>query len=56
MQELRQQYPLAALLAFAKLQRSTFYYQLKARQANDKHQQLKDTIRSVFARHKGRYG
>lgn len=56
MQELRQQYPLAGLLALAKLARSTFYYQLKARQAADKHQQLKDTIRSVFARHKGRYG
>lgn len=56
MQELRQQYPLADLLSFAKLARSTFYYQLKARQAGDKHQQLKDMIRSVFARHKGRYG
>ena len=56
MQELRQQYPLAGLLAFAGLARSTFYYQLKARQASDKHQQLKDAIRSVFARHKGRYG
>jgi putative transposase len=55
-QELRQQYPLAGLLAFAQLARSTFYYQLKARQASDKHQQLKDTIRTVFARHKGRYG
>lgn len=56
MQELRQQYPLADLLAFARLARSTFYYQLKARQASDKHQQLKDTIQAVFARHKGRYG
>lgn len=56
MQELRQQYPLAGLLAFARLARSTFYYQLKARQAGDKHQQLKDTIRSVFVHHKGRYG
>ncbi len=56
MQELRQQYPLAGLLALAKLARSTFYYQLKARQAPDKHQQLKDTIRSVFVLHKGCYG
>ncbi|ALK95149.1 integrase [Massilia sp. WF1] len=56
MQELRQQYPLAGLLAFAGLARSTFYYQLKTRQASDKHQQLKTIIRSVFARHKGRYG
>jgi putative transposase len=55
-QELRQKYPLAGLLVFAGLARSTFYYQLKIRQASDKNQQLKDTIRSVFARHKGRYG
>jgi putative transposase len=55
-QELRQQYPLAGLLEFAQLARSTFYYQLKALQTDDKHQQLKDTIRSVFARHKGCYG
>ena len=56
MQELRQQHPLAGLLTFAGLARSTFYYQLKVRQAGDKHQQLKESIRSVFARHKGRYG
>jgi putative transposase len=55
-QEPRQQYPLAGLLAFAGLARSTFYYQLKTWQASDKHSELKDTIRSVFARHKGCYG
>lgn len=47
---------MAGLLAFAELARSTFYYQLKARQASDKHEGLKTTIRSVFAHHKGRYG
>ena len=56
MQELRQQYPLTGLLAFAKLARSTFYYRLNVSQAEDKHRQLKDMIQTVFVRHKGRYG
>lgn len=44
------------LLKFAGLARSTFYYQQKALQAPDKHQQLKKKIASIFARHHGRYG
>ena len=56
MQELRQQYPIAGLLKLAKLARSTFYYQQKVLQADDKHKQLKEQIREVFNRHKGRYG
>ena len=56
MQELRQQYPLAGLLKLAKLPRSTFYYQQNVLKRDDKFQQLKLTIRSVFERHKGRYG
>lgn len=56
MQELRQEYPIVGLLKLAKLPRSTFYYQLKALQADDKHKQLKAKIRTVFNRHKGRYG
>lgn len=56
MQELRQQYPTAGLLKLAKLPRSTFYYQLKVLGAEDKYQQLKEQIRAVFDRHKGRYG
>ena len=36
--------------------RSTFYYQLKAAQAADKHASLKAQIGAIFARHKGRYG
>jgi putative transposase len=55
-QELRQQYPIAGLLKLAKLPRSTFYYQQKALKQDDKYQQLKDTIKAVFERHKGRYG
>lgn len=56
MQELRQKYPIAALLKLAKLPRSTFYYQQKVLQADDKHKQLKQKIRAVFNRHRGRYG
>lgn len=56
MQELRQQYPIAGLLKLAGLARSTFYYQLGVVQADDKYEPLKATIKSVFERHKGRYG
>lgn len=38
------------------LKRSTFYYQMKVREADDKYAELKAEIRSVFALHKGRYG
>jgi putative transposase len=55
-QELRQQYPITDLLALAKLPRSTFYYQQKVLQVDDKHKQLKEQIRAVFNGHKGRYG
>jgi putative transposase len=47
---------LAGLLKVAGLARSTFYYQQNALQSCDKHQALKKSIGSIFARHKGRYG
>jgi putative transposase len=47
---------MAGLLKLAKLARSTFYYQLEALQAEDKYQQIKQQIRTLFDRHKGRYG
>lgn len=56
MQELRRKYPIAHLLKLAQLPRSTFYYQQGLRQQGDKYQELKDAIKAVFARHKGRYG
>lgn len=56
MLELRRQYPLAGLLKIAGLARSTFYYQQKALLAADPHAGLKDHIRALYARHKGRYG
>lgn len=56
MQELRQQYPIASLLKLAQLARSTFYYQRGLLRQEDKYGKLKETIKLVFERHKGRYG
>lgn len=56
MQELRQQYPITDLLALAGLARSTFYYQQKARLVDDKYADLKQSIRTLYERHQGRYG
>jgi transposase InsO family protein len=47
---------MAGLLKLAKLPRSTFYYQQQALQAADKYHELKEQIRTLFDRHKGRYG
>lgn len=54
--ELRQQYPLAALLKIARLSRSTFYYQAKVQQAGDRYAELKASIGAIYEHHKGRYG
>ena len=56
MQELRQQYPIAGLLTLAGLARSTFYYQQKVQLLEDKHADLKKSIRALYERHQGRYG
>jgi putative transposase len=54
--ELRQHFPLAGLLKLAGIARSTFYYQQKAAQADDKHAGLKRQIGDIYACNKGRYG
>lgn len=56
MQELRQEYPLANLLAIAGLARSSFYYQLNLIGRSDKHADLKNRILATYHRHRGRYG
>ena len=56
MQELRQQHPMNALLQVAGLARSTFYYQLKVLGAGERHTEIRTQIRTVYERHKGRYG
>jgi putative transposase len=47
---------LAHLLKALSLARSTFYYWLSQLQAQDKYGHLKESIKDVFHRHKGRYG
>ena len=56
MLELRPNHDLAVLLKVSGLPRSTFYYQAKAPQADDRHAGLKSRIRALYERHKGRYG
>lgn len=56
MLELRQGHALTRLLKAANLSRSTFYYQAKVQQAQDRHAGLKARIRAVYERHQGRYG
>lgn len=53
---LRPQHALPLLLNAAGLARSTFYYQLKALEAGQKHAGLRARIRAVYDHHKGRYG
>jgi putative transposase len=38
------------------LARSTFYYQLRLREAEDKYVYLKEDIKAIYEQHKGRYG
>ena len=54
--ELRQVFELKALLKYAKIARSTFYYQLNAIKAPDKYEQVKEEITSIYHENKGRYG
>jgi putative transposase len=54
--ELRRQFPLGGLLDVAALARSTFYYQRRALEAVDKHEDLRAEIQAVYDRHRGRYG
>ena len=44
------------LLALSGLARSTFYYQIKVLSSGERNRTLKQTIRSIFEAHKGRYG
>ena len=56
MSVLRERHPLWALLKVSGLARSTFYYQMAALKAGDRHGELKLKIARIFAQHKGRYG
>jgi len=44
------------LLKVAGLARSTYYYQMQVATAPDRHSALKERIKAVYKKHKGRYG
>ncbi|WP_244147848.1 IS3 family transposase [Vreelandella zhanjiangensis] len=54
--ELKQGHPLPMPLKVAELSRSTFYYQVRVQQLDDRHAGLKRRIHALYERHKGRYG
>lgn len=54
--ELRQDYPVSALLTFAQIPRSTYYYWVKTLDRPDKDADLKSLITAIYNEHRGRYG
>ncbi|WP_174919019.1 IS3 family transposase, partial [Burkholderia lata] len=56
MNALREHHSLAVLLKVSGLARSTFYYQVAAAKAGDRHGELNAKISRIFAQHKGCYG
>ena len=56
MHELRQSYPVAAMLRLVSLAPSTFYAWDAARETPDKYARAKELIKQIYDEHKGRYG
>ena len=54
--ELRHKYDLNILLNQANMARSSFYYYQKQSKLPDKYKAIKELIKSIYNRHKGRYG
>ena len=54
--ELRHKYDLNILLNQANMARSSFYYHQKQCKSSDKYQVIKGLIKSIYHKHKGRYG
>ena len=54
--ELRHQYDLNLLLNRTNMARSSFYYYQKQSKSPDKYEVIKQWIKSVYHKHKGRYG
>jgi len=46
---------LSVLLSVAGSARSTFYYQIKSQETDDKYPTVTSRIRKIYERHKGRY-
>ncbi|MFV8394129.1 IS3 family transposase [Flavobacterium sp. LB2P6] len=56
MMELRHKFDLNLLLNQTNMARSNFYYYLKQSKSIDKYQVIKELIKSIYHKHKGRYG
>ena len=54
--ELRHKYDLNVLLNHTNMARSSFYYHQKQSELPDKYKVIKELIKSIYHRHKGRYG
>ena len=54
--ELRHHYDLKLLLDLTSLARSSFYYYEKQSKSIDKYKEIKERIKSIYHKHKGRYG
>lgn len=54
--ELRREFKLKALLKYAEVSRSVFYYQLQAMKKEDKYKEVKEEITAIYHKNKGRYG
>ena len=54
--ELRHKFDLALLLDLTNMARSSFYYHQQQSKLPDKYQEIKELIKTIYQRHKGRYG
>lgn len=54
--ELRHEFDLNLLLNQTNMARSNFYYYQKKTKSADKYQEIKESIKSIYHKHKGRYG
>lgn len=54
--ELRHKFDLNLLLNQTNMARSNFYYHQKKTKSADKYQEIKELIKSIYYKHKGRYG
>lgn len=54
--ELRHKYPLIILLKVLQLSKTTYFYQKKQLEKEDKNLEIKKIIKKIYEKHKGRYG
>ena len=54
--ELRHKFDLELLLDLTNMARSSFYYHQKQNRLPDKYKEIKELIKTIYQRHKGRYG